>query len=100
MGGQHPAETKETDDDEAVFCCGLDAQIHKVFPIREHNTFQFRLEAFNARNHPNWRMPNLNILSGAARPGLPSTAAHANFGVVSSTVGARRQLQLGLKYSL
>jgi hypothetical protein len=34
--------------------------------------------AFNGRNHPNWGMPNLN-LSGAARPGLSSTAAHAKF---------------------
>jgi hypothetical protein len=78
---------------------GLDGEIHKVFRIRERHTFQFRLEAFNARNHPNWGMPNRNILSGAARPGLPSTAAHANFGVVTSTSGAMRQLQLGLKYS-
>jgi hypothetical protein len=100
MGSQHPAETRETDDDEAVFCCGLDADIHKVFRIRERHTFQFRLEAFNARNHPNWRMPNLNFLLGVARPRFASTAAHANFGVVTSTAGAMRQLHLGLKYSL
>jgi hypothetical protein len=60
---------------------------------------QLRFEAFNVMNHPNWGMPSLNILSGAARAGLPSTAAHQNFGVVSSTSGAMRQLQLGLKYS-
>ena len=44
-------------------------------------------------------MPSLNILSGTARPGLPATAACQNCGVVSSTPGAMRHLQLGLNYS-
>jgi hypothetical protein len=80
---------------------GFDAEIHKVFqmPWKENHRIQFRFEAFNVLNHPNWGMPSLNILSGAARPGQPSTAAHQNFGVVTSTQGAMRQLQLGLKYS-
>jgi hypothetical protein len=79
---------------------GFDAEVHKQFkmPYKEGHTLQFRLEAFNADNHPNWGMPNLNVLSGAARPGLPGTAAHANFGVVTGTAGAMRQIQLGLKY--
>src|ERR1019366_1569658 len=80
---------------------GLEAEVHKVFqmPYKEGHRLQFRFEAFNVCNHPNWGMPQLNILAGAARPGLPSTAAHQNFGVVSSITGAMRQLQLGLKYS-
>jgi Carboxypeptidase regulatory-like domain len=80
---------------------GFDAEVHKQFkmPYKEGHTLQFRFEAFNVMNHPNWAMPSLNILSGAARPGLPGTAAHANFGVVTGTAGAMRQLQLGLKYS-
>jgi len=80
---------------------GFDAEIHKQFkmPYKEGHVLQFRFEAFNVMNHPNWGMPSLNILSGAARPGLPGTAAHANFGVVSGTAGSMRQLQLGLKYS-
>jgi hypothetical protein len=79
----------------------FDAEVHKVFrmPYKENHQLQFRFEAFNVMNHPNWGMPSLNILAGAARPGLASTAAHANFGVVSSTSNAMRQLQLGLKYS-
>jgi hypothetical protein len=80
---------------------GLDAEIHKQFhmPYREGHMLQFRFEAFNILNHPNCGMPNLDILSGAARPGLPSTAAHQNFGVISSAPTAMRQIQLGLKYS-
>jgi hypothetical protein len=43
-------------------------------------------------------MPNLNILAGAAQPGMPSTATHTGFGVVTGTSVAMRQVQLGLKY--
>jgi len=80
---------------------GFDAEVHKQFrmPYKEGHVLQFRFEAFNALNHPNWSMPTLNILSGAAQPGLPATAAHQNFGVVSGTSTAMRQVQLGLKYS-
>ena len=79
---------------------GFDAEVHKEFrmPYKEGHTLQFRFEAFNALNHPNWQMPNLNILAGAAQPGMPATAAHENFGVVSATSTAMRQIQLGLKY--
>jgi hypothetical protein len=79
----------------------FDAEVHKEFrmPYKEGHVLQFRFEAFNVLNHPSWAMPSLNILSGAAQPGLPSTAAHQNFGVVSGTATSMRQIQLGLKYS-
>jgi len=78
----------------------LDAEMHKEFrmPYKEGHALQFRFEAFNVLNHPNWGMPNLNILAGAAQPGQPSTVAHQNFGVVTSTATSMRQIQLGLKY--
>ncbi|HSU30180.1 MAG TPA: TonB-dependent receptor [Bryobacteraceae bacterium] len=80
---------------------GFDAEVHKQFrmPYKEGHVLQFRFEAFNVLNHPNWSMPTLNILSGAAQPGLPARAAHQNFGVVSGTSTPMRQIQLGLKYS-
>lgn len=80
---------------------GLDAEVHKQFrmPYKEGHVLQFRFEAFNALNHPNWSMPSLSIRSGQPRPGLPDTAAYSNFGVVTSTQTSMRQLQLGLKYS-
>ena len=59
----------------------FDFEVHKQFrmPYNEHHSLQFRMEAFNAINHPNWGMPNLNILSGAAFPGQPATNAHQEF---------------------
>jgi hypothetical protein len=79
----------------------LDFQVHKQFrmPYHENHILQFRFEAFNVTNHPNLAMPNLNILAGAAQPGLPATDAHTGFGVITSTVTTMRQIQLGLKYS-
>jgi len=80
---------------------GLDAEVHQQFrmPCSEHHTAAVRFEVFNVMNYPNWNMPGLNILSGAAQLGLPGTAAHADFGVVTGTSGNMRQLQLGVKYS-
>jgi hypothetical protein len=77
----------------------LDAEIHKEFhmPYRERHLLQFRLEAFNAPNHPNWGMPALNILAGQAL-GQPGTSRHQSFGIVSSTSTSMRQVQIGLKY--
>ena len=68
-------------------------------PYKETHVLQFRLEAFNVLNHPNWGMPSLNILSGSAQNGLPTTAAHQAFGVITGTSTSMRQVQLGLKYS-
>jgi hypothetical protein len=78
----------------------IDFEIHKQFrmPYSEHHFVQFRLEAFNALNHPNWQMPSLNILSGSAFAGQPGTNAHQGFGVVGATSTPMRQVQLGLKY--
>ena len=90
---------RDTIEGPGIFA--FDMEVHKQFrmPYRESHILQFRLEAFNVLNHPNWGMPSLNILSGAAFPGQPGTNAHQNFGIIGSTQTAMRQLQLGLKYS-
>ncbi|MEO8052699.1 MAG: hypothetical protein ABI833_20005, partial [Acidobacteriota bacterium] len=80
----------------------INAEIHKnfVMPYNEHHQVQFRAEAFNLLNHPNWGGPSGNISAGAAIPGQPANAAHAGFGVINSLATGipMRQLQLGLKY--
>jgi hypothetical protein len=82
---------------------GFDVELHKswVMPYSEHHRLQFRFEAFNVLNHPNWAAPNGNILAGAAIPGAPANAPHAGFGIISSLLQntTMRQLQVALKYT-
>ncbi len=66
----------------------LDFSAHKEFvmPWKENHRLQYRLEAFNAMNHPVWGAPNGNILS-------------SGFGQITGTAIAMRQLQMALKYA-
>jgi hypothetical protein len=63
-----------------------DLSLARNLRIRENHTLNFRFEAFNSTNHPNWNAPS----SDARSP--------ATFGVIT---GAKtmRQLQLALKYT-
>jgi hypothetical protein len=80
---------------------GFDAEVHKTFKMgyKEGHALQFRFEAFNVLNHPNWSMPTLNIRSGATVAGKTDRDTHQSFGVVTATANSMRQIQLGLKYS-
>jgi hypothetical protein len=81
----------------------INAEVHKNFamPYNEHHQVQFRAEAFNLLNHPNFGGPNGNILAGAPYPGAPANAPHVGFGQISGLASGipMRQLQLGLKYT-
>lgn len=67
----------------------LDISMFKTTVIRENLRLQFRAECFNITNRPNFNPPSLSVFSGAA---LSPTA-----GVLPSTSGDSRQIQLGLK---
>jgi hypothetical protein len=58
--------------------------LFKDFPIKERFIVQFRAEAFNVFNHPQFGQPN-------------STVESAQAGRITSTVGNPRQLQLALR---
>jgi hypothetical protein len=57
----------------------------KNFRIHETQQLQFRFEAFNLPNHPNWDMPGF-------------FADRVDFGKVRGTRTPMRELQFGLKY--
>jgi hypothetical protein len=81
----------------------INAELHKnfVMPYNEHHQVQFRAEAFNLLNRPNWGQPAANILAGSAIAGAPAGTPHAGFGVITGLAQGipMRQLQLGLKYT-
>jgi hypothetical protein len=57
----------------------------KRFPIRESHELQFRFEAFNLPNRPNFSVPN-------------ATLSSTSFAKISSTDTTMREIQLSLKY--
>ena len=62
----------------------VDSSLFKDFAIKEELKLQFRAEAFNLFNHPQFGQPNATAGTGAA-------------GTITSTVGNPRQLQLALR---
>jgi hypothetical protein len=66
----------------------FDLAAAKNFAIMERFKVQFRLDAFNALNHPQLGFPNQNV-----NPTNPATTSTA----ITSTIGDNRDLQLALK---
>jgi hypothetical protein len=63
----------------------FDTSIFKTFPVRDQMLFQFRFEAFNVFNHPQFGMPNVNV-------------GTAQVGSITSIVGNPRNLQASLRF--
>lgn len=63
----------------------FDLALHRRFPIHERQALEFRVEAFNAFNHPNWGIPG------------PYPDFGPFFGRILTT-GEPRRLQLGLRF--
>jgi hypothetical protein len=68
--------------------------LFKAFLIDEQRGFQFRAEAFNFINHPNW--------GGGSGGGVNFNPTNANFGKVTTkgggVGGGERNLQLSLRF--
>jgi hypothetical protein len=62
----------------------VDMSLFKDIPVREPLTLQFRAEAFNTFNHPQFGQPN-------------STIGVSTAGTITSIVGNPRQMQLALR---
>ena len=67
----------------------VDTSLFKRVKLREDLNLQFRAEAFNVFNHPNFSYPNQIVFSGS---GYSSSA-----GVISTTSTSSRQTQFALK---
>ncbi len=63
----------------------FDGSLFKRFFFRETSNVEFRAEAFNLFNHPIWNSPGTTVTDPA------------NFGVITSKGGQRRQVQLALR---
>lgn len=70
----------------------VDMSINKTFKIKERFSAQFRVEAFNILNRPNFAIPSQRTVFSAAGP-------VASAGLITSTTTTSRQLQFGLKLS-
>ncbi len=68
----------------------IDFSIAKTTAIKERASLQFRAEAFNLFNHPNFGQPVNNLASSAFGQILATRTARGD-------LGSSRQLQLGLK---
>jgi len=64
----------------------VDLTLAKRFSMGGTRSLEFRAEAFNAFNHPNWAPPGVSLAT-------PST-----FGIITGTVNAPRVIQLALKF--
>lgn len=69
----------------------VDLSIAKTTTIKEGYALQFRAEAFNLFNHPNFGQPN-NVANGAIYGQITATRT------VRGDLGSSRQLQLGMKF--
>jgi carboxypeptidase family protein len=63
----------------------FDVGLRKNFTITEKTKLQFRVEAFDVLNHPNWGGANGNPTS-------------ASFGLITGKTGDARQIQVALKF--
>jgi hypothetical protein len=66
--------------------------------LGEQGNLEFRAEIFNIVNHPNFGMPNATVFTGTPTAYGPyAQAPSSSAGVVTSTVGTNREVQLALK---
>ena len=69
----------------------VDFAVSKTTVIKEGYSLQFRAEAFNILNHPNFGQP-INVVNNAAYGQITSTRT------VRGDLGSSRQIQLGMKF--
>ena len=81
----------------------VDASLQRVFPLAEKNRLQFRVDAFNLLNHPNFANPQghfpgpqFGMVTQMLSQGLQSGAGNSALNPLYN-IGGPRSLQLSLK---
>ena len=74
----------------------FDLSFSKTTRIKENMTVEFRAEAFNLLNHPNFGLPGALLFSGidGSGNGIPSPTA----GQITNTVSTQREVQFAVKF--
>jgi len=82
----------------APFQESFDVSLFKEFPIRERFKIQFRADAFNIFNHPDFDAPNVSSSQySTSSAGVPTVRAlSSSFGYIQSTLGSPRVMQFAL----
>ena len=69
---------------------GFDANLIKRVRITETKEFEFRIDAINVLNHPNFDLPNANINSTGTGTATGPAGTNVPFGRIISSAGERR----------
>jgi hypothetical protein len=74
----------------------FDMSLAKQFTIKERFRLNFRTDAFNMFNHPDFDAPNNNVTFFPNFAGPPANPPQGSLGLIQHTVGSPRFLQLSL----
>lgn len=80
----------------------VDFSLIKQVKIGDRNSFEFRADAFNILNHPNFTNPSASYggsTGSGITPGTTSVITSTVNSAVPTATGGPRQLQLGLRYA-
>jgi hypothetical protein len=81
----------------------VDMSLMKLFKLTERFGLQFRVDAFNVLNHPNWNLPNNSLFSSINCPATATVCAPGTYtynsqaGAATATVTDAREMQFSLK---
>ncbi len=80
----------------------FDLSVFKEIALSEKRSLQFRAEAFNILNHPNFSVPNQANRTALNPPPASdpnATVVNGSAGTITTTVTTSRQIQFGLKFA-